>query len=220
MRTTIIDDESPAIRILQKFVERTDGLVLSLATTDALAGIDHINQGGTDLLLLDIEMPDIKGTELIAKLDTKPLVIFTTAYQEYAIEGYDLEVIDYLLKPIPYGRFVKAIERAKKQFDLLHADQSESFPASIQVTIDYMKVDIDYESILYVEGLKDYVKIYTKDGMKMTRMSIKGFENIMQHPSLKRIHRSYIVNMDQVDAFNKTSLRIGSKEIPLGKKYQ
>lgn len=220
MRTTIIDDESPAIRILQKFVERTDGLVLSLATTDALAGIDHINQGGTDLLLLDIEMPDIKGTELIAKLDTKPLVIFTTAYQEYAIDGYDLEVIDYLLKPIPYDRFVKAIERAKKQFDLLHADQSESFPASIQVTIDYMKVDIDYDSILYVEGLKDYVKIYTKDGMKMTRMSIKGFENIMQHPSLKRIHRSYIVNMDQVDAFNKTSLRIGSKEIPLGKKYQ
>lgn len=220
MRVSIIDDESPAVRILQKFVDKTEGLVLSLATTDALAGIDHINKGDTDLLLLDIEMPDIRGTELIQRLEHKPLIIFTTAYQEYAIEGYDLEVIDYLLKPIPYDRFLKAIARAQKQYQLISGMTKEDIPTTIQVTIDYKKVDIPYDSIHYVEGLKDYVKIYTTSGMKMTRMSIKGFESLIQNPQLKRIHRSYIVNMDKVDASNKTTVQIGDKIIPLGKKYQ
>lgn len=205
--------------MLSRFVQKTEGLNIALATTDALAGIKFLNQNTVDILLLDIEMPDIRGIELIGKLDHPPLIIFTTAYEEYALEGYDLDIVDYLLKPIPYDRFVKAIDRARTQYVLLNQtiEEDNSF---ITVTIDYKKVDIRYSDILYIEGLKDYVKIYTTDGMKLTRMSIKGFETIMDHPSFKRVHRSYIVNMDKVTARTKSTLYIEKLEIPLGKKYE
>ena len=220
MRVFIIDDELPAVRLLTKFVEKTDGLILVKATTDALTGIGFINKGGTDLLLLDIEMPDIKGIDLIAKLDSPPMIIFTTAYQEYALDGYDLDIVDYLLKPIPYDRFLKAIQRAKNQFELNKDTAKIALPKSIRLTIDYMKVDINYDDILYIEGLKDYVKIYTAKGLRLTRLNIKGILTIIEHPKLIRVHRSYIVNMDKVTAANKSTLHLGDKHIPIGKSYR
>ncbi len=220
MQISIIDDELPAVKILSRFVEKTESVHLALATTNAMDAIDKINKDGTDLLLLDIEMPDIKGIDLIEKLDNPPLIIFTTAYPEYALDGYDLDIIDYLLKPIPYERFLKSIHRAQYLFELQKSAAKTSMPKSLRLTIDYMKVDINYDDILYVEGLKDYVKIYTTDGLKLTRLSIKGISMIIEHPRLVRVHRSYIVNLDKVTATNKSSMKIGSVQIPIGKSYR
>lgn len=219
MRVSIIDDEAPAVRLLSKYVDKTADLTLALATTDALGHIDQVTAADTDLLLLDIQMPDILGVDLLRQIPDPPIVIFTTAYTDYAIDGYDLDVVDYLLKPISYDRFLRGIEKAKHHLPGLTPKTIES-PTHLELTIDYKKVRIAYTDILYIQGLKDYVKVYTTQGLRLTRLSIKGIDSLIQHPSLKRVHRSYIVNLDHVSATTKTSLAIDGIDIPIGRSYR
>lgn len=171
-----------------------------------------------DLLLLDIEMPDIKGTELLKSLENPPLVIFTTAYSEYALEGYDLDVVDYLLKPIRFSRFEKAIAKAKLMLSARSGDNGQK--TYLTINVDYQSVKVDTDNILYIEGLKDYVKVYTTDKMLMTRLNLKGIMELLPNDQFSRVHRSYIANLSKVGSYQQSQIRIGETSIPLGKSYR
>jgi len=213
MKTLIIDDEMPAIGILKKFIAKVPFLQLELATNNALEGLTFLSENRVDLLFLDIEMPDLSGLELLKRLEYRPIVILTTAYPEYALEGYDLDVTDYLLKPIRFERFLKAANRAQKQYNNLDT-------ASIRIKSEYKTVTISIADILFVEGLKDYVKIHTQEKAILTRLNVKNTLNLLPEKQFIRIHRSYVVSLSKIDGIQKGHLLIGDKKLPIGQTYK
>lgn len=218
MRTIIIDDERPAVKILENFVGRLPFLELVLATTNVFEGLEKLNSETVDLLFLDIQMPDITGIELLNSLEKKPLVIFTTAYDEYALQGYELDIVDYLIKPIPFQRFLKGANKAWK----LHQNGTPITPPEsfISIKSDYKTKRIFHRDILYIEGLKDYVKIYTTAGMDLTRLNLKGIEQQLPSDQFVRIHRSYIAALSKIETYQKSQVSIGSKTLPIGESYR
>jgi DNA-binding LytR/AlgR family response regulator len=218
MRTLIIDDEKPAIELLSLFVEKTPFLQLELATTSVLDALQVINNNSIDLIFLDIEMPDINGIDFLKSISNPPLVIFTTAYDQYAITGYELDIVDYLLKPIRFERFLLGANKAQK---ILNSKTNNplSSESSIYIKSNYKTIKINHSDILYIEGLKDYVKIYTTSEMLMTRMNIKGIEKLLPENKFIRIHKSYIVSINRIKSFQKHHVFLDKKEIPIGKTY-
>lgn len=203
----------PAIWILKKFIAKVPFLELELATNNALEGLTFLSENRVDLLFLDIEMPDLSGLELLKRLEYRPIVILTTAYPEYALEGYDLDVTDYLLKPIRFERFLKAANRAQKQYNNLDT-------ASIRIKSEYKTVTISIADILFVEGLKDYVKIHTQEKAILTRLNVKNTLNLLPEKQFIRIHRSYVVSLSKIDGIQKGHLLIGDKKLPIGQTYK
>ena len=220
MQTLIIDDEQPAIRLLSVFVKKVPSLKLQLATTNAFEGLELMNKINIDLLFLDIEMPDITGIELLQSLEKKPLVVFTTAYEKYALKGYELDIVDYLVKPIPFDRFLKAVNKVQKLFQNNQPKIISNQPAFLFVKSDYKTIKIPFQKILYIEGLKDYVKIYTQEKMIMTRLNLKGIEEKLPGENFVRIHRSYIAAFSKITSFQKSQISIGDKDLPIGDAYR
>ncbi len=214
--TVIIDDEQPAINILSDYVNRTPLLDLKTATTNVFEAIEYINSNKVDILLLDIEMPDLSGTELIKLIKRPPVIILTTAYEKYALEGYELDIVDYLVKPIRFERFVRAINKANK---LLMTD-NRNVNNHLVIKVEYQTRSILLDNILYIEGLKDYVKIYTCNGVILTRLNIKGILNKINDNRFVRTHRSYIINTDKIVSYTKRSITIDSFNIPIGESYR
>lgn len=214
----IIDDELPAINILKSYVQKTPELALVGSNTNALEVLSWLNETAIDLLFLDIQMPDITGIEFLQLLKNPPLVVFTTAYEEYALQGYELDIIDYLVKPIPFSRFLKAVNKANK----FHEKSVPALPEEqfLFVKSDYQTIKIAFDKILYIEGLKDYVKIYTTEKMVMTRLNLKGIGEKLPPKQFIRVHRSYIVSFSKIDAFQKGQIKIGKKQISVGTTYQ
>lgn len=214
----IIDDEQPAINVLSSFVEKTPFLKLVGVNTNALASYADLNTGNIDLLFLDIQMPDITGIQFLQSLEKPPLTIFTTAYDQYALHGYELDVIDYLVKPIPFPRFLKGANKALKFYK--GNSQTNDEKSFIVIKSDYKSRQILHKDILHIEGLKDYVKIYTTSGMEMTRLNLKGIERQLSSEQFLRIHRSHIIALSKVDSFQKSHVFIGDKSIPIGESYR
>lgn len=214
----ILDDEQPAINILKTFVKKVPFLHLVEATTDAFHALEILRKETVDLLFIDIQMPDLTGIEFIKSLEKRPMIIFTTAFDEYAIQGFELDVIDYLLKPIPFERFLKGCNKALKNFEM----ESPLFLQDhhLVVKVDYQNVKISFADILYIEGLKDYVKIYKVNEMVMTRLNLKGIESKLPKKNFLRIHRSFIVALDKISNFQKSYVTVGSKKIPVGGSYK
>ncbi len=220
MKTIILDDEKPAIKILSAFVEKIPFLDLLLATTNAFEAMELINKENVDLLLSDIEMPDITGIELLNSLETKPLVIFTTAYEQYALKGYELDIVDYLVKPIRFDRFLKGINKANRIFQN-HSDKPTPIKEQfLFVKTDYKTIKIPFDHILYIEGLKDYVKIFTEDRMILTRLNLKGIGLKLSNDQFIRIHRSFIINLSKINSFQKSQVSIGQVFLPIGETYK
>jgi len=219
MKTLILDDEQPAIDILSGFVKRVPFLDLQLATVDAFKALNLINQGTVELLLLDVEMPDISGLELIQTLKKRPHIILTTAYEEFALQSYELDVTDYLVKPIRFERFMKGVNKAHHLHQLEHpsADNEQGF---LFIKVEYKTVKIPFENILYIEGLKDYVRIFTKEKTFLTRLNVKNIEQKLPDTQFLRVHRSYIVSKARITSFQKSEVSIGSISIPIGGSYQ
>lgn len=221
MQVIILDDETPAVRVLRNYVRKVPSLELVLATNDAFEVLDFLNAGKqADLLFLDIEMPDITGLELLNSLQNPPLVVFTTAYEQYALSGYELDAVDYLVKPIRFERFLRAVNKAQR---LANADLLSKVPKptdSIQVKVDYQTVRINLDEITHIEGLKDYVKIYTTGKMYLTRLNLKGISQLLPEDQFLRVHRSYIVAVDKINSFLKSRLDLGGTSIPVGPSYQ
>lgn len=220
-----IDDEPFALEIMADDIQKISFLNLVGTFSNPMDAWELIKQGKVDLIFLDIQMPVITGTQFLRSLPTPPMVIFTTAYQQYALEGYDLDIVDYLLKPIPFDRFLKAVNKAEELFRLRSKEQQNS-PVVEDVNFffiysEYKQIKIYFDDVLYVEGLKDYVKIYVKQQSKpiLTRMNLKMMATKLSPQLFCRVHHSFIVALDKISAFQKTKLLIGEKEIPIGRKF-
>ena len=214
MNILILDDEEPAIKLLALFIERTPNVELILATTNINEALETLQKETIDLLLLDIEMPDINGVQFLKSLKSAPFVIFTTAYEKYAIEGFNLNVVDYLLKPIRYERFLLGINKAHR----LHKDVKNG-SSFLYIKSNYQTVKILFDNILFIEGVKDYVKIHTIDRKWLTRLNVKNINEKLPEGQFIRIHKSYIVSISKITSFQKHHLFIENNKIPIGDTY-
>lgn len=229
MKCVIIDDEPLAVELLEDFVKKVDSLELVSTFNNAIDAVSFINQNNIDLIFLDIQMPHFSGIDFLNTIEKKPLVIFTTAYSDYAVEGFNLGAVDYLVKPIPFHRFLKSVVRAQQISNPAAAVQpiSETIAAP-EVEQDFMFVRAEYENvkmnfsdILFIEGLKDYVKIYTTDNkFTLTLISLIKLENLLSSKGFSRIHRSYIINIKHVKSIQKNKVLISDKRIPISESYK
>lgn len=224
----IVDDEPLALDILETFIGQIPSLELVKRCQNAIEAFDALKTHEIDLMFLDIQMPQLTGIDFLKSLKNPPLVIFTTAYANYAIEGYELNVTDYLLKPISLERFMKAVNKAQNQFELQHKETPAVAPVSTEadpsefifVKSDKKLIKIKYDEINYIEGLKDYVIIRTVTGRVITLQTMKSLEEKLPTNLFKRIHRSYIVALDKIDAIVGNMVEINKKHLPIGKNYR
>lgn len=225
-----IDDEPPALMLLENYISQTPFLKLSASFTNAVDALSFLYENPVDLVFLDIQMSDITGIELArmiaARRSEKPVqVIFTTAFEQYALEGYKLDVLDYLLKPFVYEDFFRAANKALKQVKIIH--ESLNSPNTgpeehyIYLNIQHQKVRVNTKDILYVEGFKDYAKIYVEDSDKplMSIVTLKSLEEQLPEGKFLRVHKSFIISLDKVTAVGKSSVKIGQTLIDVSKPY-
>ena len=220
----IVDDEPMAREIISSFVGKIHNLELVATCKNVSEAFSVLQKESIQLIFLDINMPEISGLSLAKSIQHKSQVIFTTAYREYAIEGFDLQAVDYLLKPISFDRFLKAVQ---KYFDL-HASKeiikqeivSEAKETSIFVRSDRKMVKVRFKEINYIESLSDYVKIFTDKETIMTRETISNIESKLPSNEFLRTHRSYIVSMPKIDSFTNEFLELDKKAIPISRSYK
>jgi two-component system LytT family response regulator len=212
----VVDDEELARRLIKRHLSEFENFELVASCGSAIEALKIIMETPIDLIFLDIEMPLIKGTDFLKNLDRKPKVIFTTAYREYALEGFELNVVDYLLKPINFTRFLKAIEKFLEQ-----ANTKIELPEPKYIFIQSNKknIKIELDEVLYIESLKEYMQIHFKDRKVIFKGGLTAFEEKL-NSSFLRIHRSYIVNTDKITAFTMRDIEIGRIEIPIGDTYK
>ena len=225
IRCIAIDDEALALDLIEDNVSKIPFLELTGKFTNAFDALNIMNEQTVDLLFLDIQMPDINGIQFLKSLKQKPVVIFTTAFSKYALEGFELDVIDYLLKPYSFERFLKAVNKAHEFLELQErakdGRKDPSFGSHyLFVRADYKLVKIDIKDILYIEGLKDYVKIYCGEKPLLTQMSMKAIEEKLPAHDFIRVHRSFIVGFDKIDFIHKSFISIKGREIPLSDHYK
>lgn len=224
MRTWIIDDEPLARELLKSYVERTPFLEYAGQSHSADQFLSQSKSNECDLLLLDIQMPGSLGTKLAEQLEAPlPLIIFSTAYPDYALESYKLNAIDYLLKPYHYNEFLRASHKAWEYFSLLKAKKEEQAEADhFFVRSDHKQIRIEMDKILFIEGMKDYVKIHLEDQTKpvITLMRMKHLEELLGAPQFLRIHRSYIVPTAKIQTMDRTAVSIRTHRIPLSDKMR
>jgi len=229
MKCVIIDDEPLAVELLRDFVQKVDSLELVSTFNNAIDAVAFINQNNIDLIFLDIQMPHFSGIDFLNTIEKKPLVIFTTAYSDYAVEGFNLGAVDYLVKPIPFHRFLKSVVRAQQisnpSAPVQAISENSSTPEVEQdfmfVRAEYENVKMNFSDILFIEGLKDYVKIYTTDNkFTLTLISLIKLENLLSSKGFSRIHRSYIINIKHVKSIQKNKVLISDKRIPISESYK
>jgi DNA-binding LytR/AlgR family response regulator len=225
IKCIIVDDEPLAIEIVESYVNRIDQLQLQGTFRNAVQAFAYLQQHSVDLIFLDIQMPKLSGIEFLKTLKNPPKVIFTTAFRDYAIDGFDLEVIDYLLKPIPFERFLKAVGKVMHQQTA--AVSAPPVKKSEPSTDDYVYFKVDKKmiktkmaAVLYIESIKDYVKVRTDEKEIITQQKISYLEESLPSQQFLRIHRSFIVNIDKIDAYSATDVEIGKHSIPIGRNYK
>ena len=224
----IVDDEPLALDVLETYIEKIPQLNLVKRCNNALEANQVLKDHDVDLMFLDIQMPQLTGIDFLKTLANPPLVIFTTAYANYAIEGFELNAIDYLLKPISFERFLKAVNKAQEQLELQKKDSvvanTEEDADFIFVKADKKLIKIKFTDILYIEGLKDYVIIRMNAGRVITLQTMKSLEAKLPEGMFKRIHRSYIVSIDKINAVLGNMVEVVEKgqpkHIPIGKNYR
>lgn len=220
MTCIAIDDEPLALELLQDNIRQIPYLQLKAACSNAFEAMDALTHHGADLLITDIQMPGLNGLQFVASLEKKPLVILLTAYKQYALESYDLAVVDYLVKPVSLERFIKACNRAKELFDL-QQDRSQhpkATPEFVFVQVDYSQVKLVLSDIVWIEGLRDYVKIHLRNPAKplLVRATMKSMEDLLPAAQFIRIHKSYLVSVSAISSIKKNSLYLGTLELPIG----
>ena len=219
LKCIIVEDEPLARQILEGYISRVPSLELQGSYEDAIDAIGHLTGHHVDLMFLDIHLPEIKGVTLLKTLAGPPAVIITTAYHEYALEGYELNVVDYLLKPFGFERFLTAVNKVKKksQSEPTNAENNKDY---IFVSIQLKKVKIYFSEILYIESQKEYIRIVTHDNSYLTKMSTHEIEDLLPDSLFKRIHRSFIIAIHKVRSFNSEMVEINGNNIPIGRGYK
>jgi two-component system LytT family response regulator len=215
----IVEDEPLARQVIEGYISRVPFLELQGSFEDAIEALDHLRDRAVDLIFLDIHLPEIKGITFLRTLTDPPAIIITTAYHEYALEGYELNVVDYLLKPFEFERFLAAVNKVKKQRQP-EEPTAEPVKDYFFVNVQLKKVKIHFSEILYIESQKEYVRIITRDNTHLTKMSTHEIERLLPDPLFQRIHRSFIIALDKVSSFNSEMVEIEGKSIPVGRGYK
>jgi DNA-binding LytR/AlgR family response regulator len=224
MKCLIVDDEPLAQQVMEEFAGRVPFLEVAGKCSSATEAIEFMRTGAIDLILLDIHMPRLSGLDFISSLNNPPQFILVTAYSEYALQGFNVNATDYLMKPVPFERFLKAVTKAYELYMLRSRsgqDKNKVSDRFMLVKSGYQTVKILFDSILYIEGLKDYVKIYT-EGKKpvLSLLTMKGLAETLPANKFLRIHKSYIVAIDRISTISRNRVMIGEKWIPVGENYR
>jgi len=221
-----IDDEPLALDLINNFIQKVpyfENLGVFESTFDATP---HLKQHHVDLIFLDINMPDISGVSYLRSFKNPPMTIFTTAYDQYALEGYELDIVDYLLKPFSFNRFLKSADKAYALWELKtkpgNIEQEEEVDKEyIFVKSEHNVLKLQLDNILFIEGYKDYLKIHTTDGkLVLTLKSMKSMEDILPKKRFFRVHKSFIVSLNKLDSFRNGRIKVGKKSIPIGDMYK
>ncbi|WP_339926121.1 LytTR family DNA-binding domain-containing protein [uncultured Cyclobacterium sp.] len=220
----IVDDEPMALNLVESYVEKTPFLELKKKCSSAIEAMEFIKTSPVDLLFLDIQMPDLTGIEFSKMLPKESRVIFTTAFDEYALEGFKVEALDYLLKPFDYAEFLAAANKASTWFNLVKEKQSAPVAEKefLFVKSEYKQLRVKLADVLYFEGLKDYIKIWLKDNPRpiLTLMSLKSLEDELPQTQFMRVHRSFIVSLKNIDVIERSQILINDQRITVSDQYK
>ena len=227
VKCLIVDDEPMARDVIRRYIENIPALTVAGEFGNAIDAMMFMQDNTIDIIFLDIRMPRLNGTDFVRSLRNVPKIIFTTAHKEYAHEGFELDVVDYLLKPIRFDRFLKAVNKAFPQRQ--HEAEPGVFSGNLEnkfaspfmyVKVDRKMVKVLLDDVLFIESDKDYVKIYTTNSTIITRQTISSVEAMLSENKFLRIHRSFIVSLDKIKSFSNETVEIGNKELPIGKLYR
>jgi DNA-binding LytR/AlgR family response regulator len=225
LRCLLIDDEPPALKVLEAHISQINDLEIVGQCMNAIEALTILGQKKVDLIFLDIKMPKILGTDFLNNLSHPPKVIFVTAYRDYAAEGYELDAVDFLLKPVSFERFVKAITKVNRVIGHETLRHNNDYNANPEAFV-YLKVDKNMQKVLindidYIESWKDYIKLFLANGKSLlVRQSISSMENLLSDHKFLRVHRSYMVSVNKVIGYNGVSVQVNSTEIPIGRLYK
>ena len=212
-----IDDEPLALELVSEYCTKISFLLLEKTFTNTDEAKEWLSKNKVDFIFLDIQMPDINGMQFYKNLPVKPPVIFATAYKDFAAEGFNVEAVDYLLKPFEYDRFLKACYKAKEYIEFLSSQEMQLNSIFVKVNYEIMKINL--KDIELVEALDDYIKIYIKPAPVLTLMTLKSLQEKLPVREFIRVHRSFIIPLGKIEKFSKTKLWTGGKEIPIGSSY-
>ncbi len=221
-----IDDEIPALDIIKEFCSKIRYVNLAGTFTNPFEAVPVINNNQIDLIFLDIVMPQISGLEFLKSLYNPPMIIFTTAFREYAFDGFEYDAVDYLVKPFAFDRFSKSVNKAFQLLKLKKPEETsvEETPGVLHgflmVKVEYSTIRVNLSDILYIEGLKDYVKIYTEGKLILTKTTMKNILEKLPAESFFRVHKSYIVSVDKIEMIENSRIVIGNQRIPIGESYR
>lgn len=226
IRCICIDDEPLALEMMGEFISKVSFLHLVTSCKNAMEAYEVLAKESIDLIFVDVEMPEINGVQFVQSLKQKPFIIFSTAYKKYALEGFELDVIDYLVKPFSFDRFYKSVQKVRDARSLILNSTPSVLkqlpPDYIFVNSDYSLVKVNIPEISYIEGLKDYIKIFLTNQSKpiVTRMSMKSIEERLELLGFKRVHKSFIVNLGKITSIKKTRLVVEETELFIGENYK
>jgi two-component system, LytTR family, response regulator len=223
VKCLIVDDEPLARDVISRYIEKVPTLQLIAEFGNAIDAMLFLQNENIDLIFLDIQMPHLSGTDFVKSLRHPPKVIFTTAYKEYALEGFELDAVDYLLKPVRFDRFLRSINKAFPQQEKINLPTANSEKKSgsgfIYLKSDRKMIKVNLSDILYIESARDYIKVFTDNNYIITRQTISSLEAMLSENEFIRIHRSFIVPIAKITSFTQETLQIGKTELPIGKYY-
>ncbi len=225
LQCLLIDDEPPALKVLSRYISEIGSMEIAGQCSNAIEALEVLRRCRIDVIFLDIKMPRIIGTEFFKNLSHPPKVIFVTAYREYAVDGFELDAVDYLVKPVSFERFLKAVTKLNKLMGSEAPVETSTFASPADAFV-YLKVDRDMKKIIindivYMESWKDYVKVFlTGEKSLLVKQSISTMENLFSDHKFMRIHRSYIISLDKISCYNGLFVQLGTTEIPIGRLYK
>lgn len=230
MNCLAIDDEPLALNIIEDYANKIPYLNLIEKCSNAFDALNLMQQHKIDLIFLDIEMPHLSGIDFLQSIEKRPYIIFTTAYPDYAVQGFELNATDYLLKPIEFNRFLKAVNKVYELYNLHREDtvsvaqaphrEISSAPDYLLIKVEYATVKVEFNSILYIEGLKDYVKIHAGSKPLLTKSTMKNIEEKLPSNMFTRVHKSFVVNLSQIESIENNRILINGRRIPIGSQYK
>lgn len=222
IRCLIVDDEPLALNVMQTHLGKVSEVEIFATCSQALEAFDIIQRTPIDLIFLDIQMPELTGIGLVKALENPPKVIFTTAYREYALEGFELDVVDYLLKPISLPRLLRALDKYRRLVQVADskASHSDTSPRYLSVHANRQRMNIKLEDILYIESMSDYVKIHLQERVIVSKQRISHLQEKLNNEGFLRIHRSYLVSIAKISTFTNDHIFIGSHALPVGRTYK
>lgn len=220
IKALIVDDEPLAQNVIKQFAKDIPGLEIVCTCNNALEASSKLKENQVDLMFLDVNMPRLSGVDFLKNLTNPPLVILTTAYTDYAMEGYELNILDYLKKPFSFERFFKAVQKAEEQLSLLHSPKDDDNTDYIFIKANKKTIRVEFKSISYIEGLGDYIKIHLQEKHLITNLSMKKMEELLPADQFFRTHKSFIIRLDQIKSIEGNLVDINGTKLPVGNNFR